>query len=161
MQYITNATFIINIVRTDISIIENVEIQTIKEIIGEVNNELGIRIDEHVNIRPITSRSSKGKLQISLSKRRYLSVIDVKLLNVAYTNKKNSILITDDKQVRVTAKAKGIRSYTTPQYIAFMIKNKLITPNEGISFLSDLKEIYIRPKDIEAVIRRIKKWKVK
>ncbi len=161
MRYVVNATFIINISRTDIGIIENVEIQTIKEIIEEINNELGIRIDQHLNIKTISSKISKGKLKISTSKRRYLSTIDIKLLNVAYANKKNCILVTDDKQVRTTAKGNSIRSYTTPQYIGYMIKNKLVTHNEGISFLSDLKEIYIRPKDIEAVVKRIKKWKVR
>ena len=159
MQYVVNATFIINISRTDIGIIENIEIHTIKEIIEEVNNELGIRIDEHLNIKPISSKISKGKLKISTSKKRYLSAIDIKLLNVAYANKKNCILVTDDKQVRTFAKGNSIRSYTTPQYIGYMIKNKLVTLNDGISFLNDLKRIYIRPKDIEAVLKRIKKWR--
>lgn len=158
MQYITNATFIINTSRTNIGIIENIEIHTIKEIIEEVNNELGIKISEHVNIKTI---SSKGKLNISKSKRRYLSTSDIKLLNVAYANKKNCILITDDKQVRATAKINSIRSYTTPQFISFMIRNKVLTLDEGIPYLSDLKKIYIRPKDIDKVLTRIKKWKVK
>jgi hypothetical protein len=161
MRYITNATFIINISRTNIGIIENIEIQTIKEIIEEVNNELGIKIDKQVNVKRISSKISKEKLRISSAKRRNLSTIDIKLLNVAYANKKNCILITDDKQVRAIAKANSIRSYTTPQYIGYMIKIKLVTHNEGISFLKDLKRIYIRPKDIESVIRRIKKWKVR
>ena len=159
MRYVVNATYIINISRTNIGIIENIEIHTIKEIIEEVNNELGIRIDEHLNIKPMSSKVSKGKLKISSSKRRYLSTIDIKLLNVAYANKKNCILVTDDKQVRAIAKGNSIRSYTTPQYIGYMIKNKLVTPNEGILFLNDLKKIYIRPKDIETVLRRIKKWR--
>ena len=159
MRYVVNATFIINISRTNIGIIENIEIHTIKEIIEEVYNELGIRIDEHLNIKPMSSKISKGKLKISTSKRRYLSAIDIKLLNVAYANKKNCILVTDDKQVRTIAKGNSIRSYTTPQYIGYMIKNKLVTLNEGISFLNDLKGIYIRPKDIEMVLKRIKKWR--
>lgn len=158
MRYITNATFIINIARTNIGIMENIEIQTIKEIIEEVNNELGIRIDEHVNIKKI---SSKGKLNISKSERRYLSAIDTKLLNVAHANKRNCILVTDDRRLRTTAKANSIRSFTTPQFIVFMIRNKILTLNEGISFLNDLKKIYIRPKDIETVLKRIKKWKVR
>lgn len=159
MQYVVNATFIINISRTNIGIIENIEIYTIKEIIEEVNNELGIRINEHLNIKPISSKISKGKLKISTSKRRYLSAIDIKLLNVTHANKKNCILVTDDKQVRTIAKGNSIRSYTTPQCIGYMVKNKLVTLDEGISFLNDLKEIYIRPKDIEAVLKRIKKWR--
>lgn len=158
MRYITNATFIINIAKTNIDIIENIEIQTIKEIIEEVNNEMGIRIDEHVNIKRI---SSKGKLKISKSKERYLSAIDIQLLNVAYADKKNSILITDDRRLRTTAKANKIRSYTTPQFIGLLIRNKDLTFDEGISFLSGLKKIYIRPKDIDKVMERIKKWKVR
>jgi predicted nucleic acid-binding protein len=158
MRYITNATFIINIARTNIGIIENIEIQTIKEIIEEVNNELGIRIDEHVNIKKIFS---KGKLNISKSERRYLSAIDIKLLNVAYANKRNCILVTDDRRLRTTAKANSIRSYTTPQFIGLMIINKDLTLDEGISFLSGLKKIYIRSKDIDKVMERIKKWKVR
>ncbi len=161
MRFIVNATFIINISRTNIGIIENIEIHTIKEIIKEVNNELGIRIDEHVNIKPISSKTSKEKLKISTSKRRTLSAIDIKLLHVAYADKKNCIMVTDDKQVRTIAKGNSIRSFTTPQYIGYMIKNKLVTLNEGISFLNDLEKIYIRPKDIEAVLKRIKKWKVR
>jgi predicted nucleic acid-binding protein len=158
MRYITNATFIINIVRTNIGIIESIEIQTIKEIIEEVNNELGIRVDEHVNIKKI---SSKGKLTISKSERRYLSATDIELLNVAYANKKNCILVTDDRRLRTTAKANSIRSYTTPQFIGLLIRNKDLTLDEGISFLSVLKKIYIRPKDIDKVMARIKKWKVR
>jgi predicted nucleic acid-binding protein len=158
MRYITNTTFIINIARTNIGVIENIEIQTIKEIIEEVNNELGIKIDEHANIKKI---SSKGKLNISKSKKRYLSAIDIKLLNVVYTYKKNCILVTDDRRLRTTAKANSIRSYTTPQFIGLMIRNKVLTLNEGISFLNDLKKIYIRPKDIDKVQARIKKWKVR
>ena len=159
MRYIVNTTFTINVSRTNIGIIENIEVHTIKEVIEETTNELGIRIDEYVNIKQISSKISKGKLKISSSKRRYLSTIDIKLLNMAYANKKNSILITDDKQVRTIAKANNIRSYTTPQYIGYLIKNNLIAANEGISFLDDLKKIYIRPKDIEAVLKRIKKWR--
>jgi hypothetical protein len=158
MRYITNATFIINIARTNIGIIESIEIQTIKEIIEEVNNELGIRVDEHVNIKKI---SSKGKLNLSKSERRYLSTIDIKLLNVAHVNKKNCILITDDRRIRITAKANRIRSYTTPQFIGFMIRNNILSFDEGVRFLSDLKKIYIRPRDIDKVQARIKKWKVK
>ncbi len=159
MRYIVNTTFTINISRTNIDIIENVEIYTIKEIIEETTNELGIRIDEHVNIIPISARIKKEKLKISSTKRRSLSVTDIKLLNVAYANKKNCILITDDRQVRIIAKANNIRCYTTPQYIAYMIKNELITVKEGITFLNNLKKIYIRPKDIEAVLKSIKKWR--
>jgi rRNA maturation endonuclease Nob1 len=158
MRYITNATFIINIASTNIGVIENIEIQTIKEIIKEVNNEMGIRIEEHANIKTI---SSKGNLNISKSKRRYLSTIDIKLLNVAYANKKNCILVTDDKRVRTIAKANNIRSNTTPQFISFMIRNKVLTFDEGLLYLSDLKKIYIRPKDIDKVLVRIKRWKVK
>ncbi len=159
MQYVVNATFIINVSKINIGIIENIELHTVKEILEEINNELGIRLDKYLNIKQIYGKSSNGKLEISTSKKRYLSVIDIKLLNVAYTNKKNCIIITDDKQVRAIAKGNSIKSYTTPQFIGNMIKNKLLTHNEGISFLSELKEIYIRPKDIETVIKRIRKWR--
>ncbi len=159
MQYVVNATFIINVSKINIGIIENIELHTVKEILEEINNELGIRLDKYLNIKQISGKSSNGKLEISTSKKRYLSVIDIKLLNVAYTNKKNCIIITDDKQVRAIAKGNSIKSYTTPQFIGNMIKNKLLTHNEGISFLSELKEIYIRPKDIETVIKRIRKWR--
>ncbi len=159
MRYIVNATFTINISRINIDIVENIEIHTIKETIEEATNELGIRIDEYVNIIPISARIKKEKLKISSTKRRSLSATDIKLLNVAYANKKDCILITDDRQVRIIAKANNIRCYTTPQYIAYMIKKELITFKEGITFLNNLKKIYIRPKDIEAVLKRIKKWR--
>ncbi len=161
MQYIVNATFTINVSKTNIGIIENIEIHTIREVLEETANELGIRIDEYVNIITISTGIKKGKLNIPSAKRRSLSSTDIKLLNVAYANKKDCILITDDRQVRIIAKTNNIRSYTTPQYIAYMVKKKLITFKEGITFLNNLKKIYIRPKDIEAVLKRIKKMEMK
>jgi predicted nucleic acid-binding protein len=159
MRYIVNATFTINISRTNIDIVENIEFHTIKETIEEATNELGIKIDEYVHMIPISPGIKKGKLKIPSTKRRSLSATDIKLLNMAYVNKKDCILITDDKQVRFIAKANNIRSYTTPQYIAYMVKKELISYKEGITFLNNLKKIYIRPKDIEAVLKRIKKWR--
>ena len=159
MQYIVNATFTINVSRTDIGIMENIELSTIGEVIEETTNELGIRIDDHVNIKPISQKTTKEKPKIPSTKKKHLSNTDIKLLNVAYANRKNCILITDDKQVRGIAKGNSIRSYTTPQYIGYMIKNNLITANDGISFLNELWKIYIRPKDINAVLKRIKKWR--
>jgi len=159
MQYIVNATFIINVLRTDIGIMENMEVITIKEVLEETTYELGIKIDDHVNIKSISTKTTKEKLKVPSAKRRLLSAIDVKLLNVAYAGKKNCILVTDDKQVRIMAKSNYVRSYTTPQYIAYLIKNNMIEANEGVSFLNKLRRTYIRPKDIDAVLKRIKKWR--
>jgi len=159
MQYIVNATFIINVSRTDVGIMENMEVSTIKEVIEETTYELGIKISDHVDIKSISTKTTKEKLRIPSAKRKLLSSIDIKLLNVAYANRKNCILITDDKQIRTMAKTNHVRSFTAPQYIAYMIKNKMIDANEGISFLNNLKRIYIRPKDIDAVLKSIKKWR--
>jgi hypothetical protein len=159
MQFIVNATFTINVSRTDIGIMEDIEVSTIEEVIEETANELGIQIDDHVVIRLISAKKGKKTPTISSAKRRQLSSTDIKLLNAAYANRKNCILITDDKQIRVLAKSNNIRSYTTPQFIGYMINNNMITTNRGAAFLDDLKRIYIRPKDIDSVLRRIRKWR--
>jgi hypothetical protein len=41
----------------------------------------------------------------------------------------------------------------------FLIKKNIITMNNGISFLNDLKEYYLRSKDIETILKSIKKWR--
>ena len=82
-----------------------------------------------------------------------------KLLYLANKNKRSGILITDDKILRTIAKDNKIKCYTTPQFIVYLIKNNLVTKNNGISFMKKLQEIYIRPKDIDVVITRINSWR--
>jgi len=159
MQYIVNATFLINTIKTNIGIIESIELNTIQNVIEEVETELGIGIKNEMNIKISTVRDKKYKIKIPKSKQRMLSFTDLKLLGIAYERKKSCILVTDDKQLRTIAKHFQIHSYTTPLFIAFMIKNNLISKDKGISFLSTLKEYYIRPKDVVIILNRIKKWR--
>jgi len=159
MQYIVNATFLINTIKINIGIIESIELNTIQDVIKEVEIELGIGIKNEINIKILTVRDKKNQINIPKSKHRMLSFTDLKLLKTAYKCRKSCILVTDDKQIRSIARSFQIRCYTTPLFIAFMIKNNLVSKDNGISFLSNLKEYYIRPKDIEIILKRIKKWR--
>ena len=159
MQYIVNATFLINTIKTNISIIDALELNTIQNVLDEVETELGIGIESEINIKILNTRVKKDQITIPKSKQRMLSFTDIKLLQIAYERKKNCMLVTDDKQLRSIAKSFKIRCYTTPLFIAFMIKNDLIPKDSGISFLNDLKEYYIRPKDVMIVLKNITKWR--
>jgi len=159
MQYIVNATFLINTIKTNIGIIESIELNTIQDVIEEVETELGIGVKNEINIKILTIRDKKNQIKIIKLKQRILSFTDQKLLGIAYERKKGCILVTDDKQLRTIAKNLQIRCFTTPVFIAFMIKNNLISKDKGISFLNNLKEYYIRPKDIVIILKRIKKWR--
>ena len=159
MQYIVNATFLINAIKTDLGIIESIELYTIQNVIEEVEIELGIGVKNEINIKILTIRDKKNQIKVPKSKLRMLSFTDLKLLITAFDRKKSYILVTDDKQLRSIAKNFQIRCYTTPLFIAFMIKNNLIPKDKGISFLNNLKEYYIRPKDVVTILKYIKKWR--
>ena len=159
MQYIVNATFLINTIKTDIGIIESIELNTIQNVIEEVEIELGFGVKNEININILTVEDKKKQIKVLKSNQRMLSFTDLKLLKTAYVQKKNCILVTDDKQLRSIAKNFQIRCYTTPLFIAFMMKKKLIAKEKGISFLNDLKEYYIRPKDVVKILKHIKKWR--
>ncbi|WP_455393256.1 hypothetical protein [[Eubacterium] cellulosolvens] len=159
MQYIVNATFLINTIKTNMEIIESIELNTIQNVIKEVETELGIGIKNEINIKILTVRDKKYQIKIPKSKQRLLSFTDLKLLKTVYDRRKSCILVTDDKQLRAIAKSLQIRCYTTPLFIAFMIKNNLIQKDKGTLFLNNLKECYIRPKDVVTILNHIKKWR--
>ena len=159
MRYITNATFLINIAKTDIGIIKEFEFVTIDDVLNETANEIGIRLERQINIRTDVGKDVKKKVKIDTAKVKSLSSTDIRLLNIANTRKRSCILISDDRVVRAVAKENKIKSYTTPQFIAYMVKTDQLSKNKGLLFLNDLKTIYIRPGDIEKVINRITKWR--
>jgi len=159
MQFITNATFLINIAKTDIGIVKEFEFVTIDDVLNETLNEIGIKLERQINIKTGVGKDAKKKINIDTAKVKSLSLTDIKLLNIAYTKKRSCILISDDRVVRAVAKKNKITCYTTAQFIAYMVKTGQLSKNEGLLFLNDLKEIYIRPRDIEKVMNRIKKWR--
>jgi hypothetical protein len=156
MRFIVNATFLINTIKTDINILDSVQLHTIQSVVQEVNIELGIDILSELKVELIsTIKTDKQELKIPKTKLKLLSITDQKLLQTALAHRKNSILVTDDKALRAQAKALRIRCYTTPVIIALLIKYGKIPETTGIQFLEELSEIYIRPKDIETVLARI------
>ena len=161
MQFITNTTLIINTIKTNIGIIEPIKLSTIQNVIEEVETELGIGIGNEINIEIVTLKDKKNQITVPKAEQRTLSVTDLKLLAIAYERKKSCIFVTDDRKLRGLAKSYQIQCYTTPLFIAFLIKKKLITKNDGISFLGTLAEHYIRPKDIVTILEHIKKMEMK
>ena len=159
MRFIINSTFLINTINTDISIINNIGLSTISEVLAEVGFETGIEAEKELEITKLSSKKKQDPMKISKNKQRLLSTTDIRLLQLSLKNRRSSVLITDDRQLRTIAKENKIRCYTTPQMIAFMIKKDVIEKKRGIEFLQKLKEIYIRPSDIDVVLGRIDKWR--
>lgn len=159
MQFVVNSTFLINIINTDISIINDIKFTTIPEVLAEVSYETGIEVDNELNINVLSSKVKHERIRFMEKKQRLLSSTDKKLLNLSLKNKRSSSLITDDKQLRSIAKENKIRCYTTPQLIAFMIKKELCNKKRGTEYLQKLKDVYIRPSDIDMVLKRIDKWR--
>ena len=157
MQYIINSTFSINIINTDISLVNDIEFCTIPEVIEETGYETGIDMQKDLSVKALSSNIKTKDLEISKTKLRLLSSTDRKLLNLANKRKRSSMLITDDRQLRTVARDNGIRCYSTPLFIAYLIKNKIIETKRGVSFMYKLKDVYIRPKDIDAVLKHIGK----
>lgn len=155
MQIIANATFLINIIKTDIRILEMMNFATINSIAIEVENELGIKLDE-LNIGTLKAESSNP--HIPKNKQPLLSNADISLINLSFKHRNSCTLVTDDKILRGVAKKNKIKCFTTPQFIAFLLKKRKISKAECRSFLNLLKENYIRRKDIEKVLNRIERW---
>ena len=159
MKFISNSTFIINILNTDISILDKIEVLTIPRVYQEVSYELGIDLNVESNIKKIQPQKSNPK--IPPAKQDKISYTDLNLLKTAFKNRQNYILITDDKVLRSLAKNNKIKTYTTPQIIFFIVNKAKISINYANSFLNKLKAIYIRPKDIDRIKEYINKRKRK
>lgn len=157
MQVIVNTTFLINIISSDISVLEKIVAKTITEVFDEIYFELGIDLKSESNVKII--ETEKSKINLPITKRKKISNMDYKLLTTANKNKKKCILITDDKILRQLAISNKIRTYTTPQFIIFMFKKSKLSFKETLSVLNKIKMIYIRPKDIDKVEEYIYKWK--
>jgi hypothetical protein len=138
-------------------VVNDINFLTIPEVIEETGFETGVDMLKSLSVKTLSSNLKLKNLAVPRTKLQLLSSTDRKLLNLVNTKKRSSMLITDDRQLRTVAREKNIRCYSTPLFIAYLIKNKMIEARRGVSFMNKLKEIYIRPKDIDAVIKHMEK----
>jgi len=155
MQIIVNATFLINTLRIKSEILQLIQLSTIKNVADEIQNELGVEIDNY-NIEILQKKS--GNIDLSNDKKNRLSNTDVSLLNTCYKNRKECILVSDDLLLKNTAYENNIKCYTTPEFMAYLLRKDKINRNQCITFLNNLKKIYIRTKDIDKILKRIERW---
>ncbi len=155
MQIIVNATFLINTLRTEPEILRKMKLFTIKNVAAEIENELGININDS-NIDIIQTGS--GKLDLSNDKKGRLSTTDINLLKTCHIHRKGCILVSDDLLLKNTASENDIRCYTTPEFAAYQLKKGVITKQQCVKFMNILKKIYIKPKDIDKILKRIESW---
>jgi len=131
MQIIVNATFLINTLK-------------IKSEIDDFNIEI--------------LQKEPDSIEINNDKKQRLSSTDISLLNTCHKLRKQCILVSDDLVLKNTASENNIKCYTTPEFAAFLLKNDKISKDQCFAFLNNLKKIYIRTKDIDKVLKRIKEW---
>ena len=155
MQIIVNATFLINTIRIKSEILQLIQLSTIKNVADEIQNELGVEIDNY-NIEILQKES--GSIDLSNDKKQRLSSTDVSLLNTCYKYRKLCILVSDDLLLKNTAYENNIKCYTTPEFAAYLLRKGNINRTQCITFLNSLKKIYIRTRDIEKVLKRIEGW---
>lgn len=155
MQIIVNATFLINAIRIKSEMLPLIQLSTIKKVADEIQNELGVGIDNY-NIEILQKES--GKFDLSNDKKNRLSSTDISLLNTCYNNRKLCILVSDDLLLKNTACEINIKCYTTPEFMAYLLRKDKINRNQCITFLTNLKKIYIRTRDIDKVLKRIEGW---
>jgi len=155
MQIIVNATFLINTLRTEPEILRKMKLFTIKNVAVEIENELGININDS-NIEIIQTGSAK--LDLGNDKKGRLSTTDINLLKTCYIHRKVCILVSDDLLLKNTASENDIKCYTTPEFAAYQLKKCAITKQQCVKFMNILKKIYIRPKDIDKILKRIESW---
>lgn len=155
MQIIVNATFLINTLRTQPEILRKMKLSTIRNVATEIENELGIDINDF-NIQIIQTVS--GKLDVSNDKKGRLSTTDINLLKTCHLHRKECILISDDLLLKNTASENDIKCYTTPEFAAYQLKKSVITKQQFVKFMNILKKIYIRPRDIDKILKRIESW---
>lgn len=152
MQIIVNATFLINVIRTDAGMLEKRNLVTTGGIAMEVENELGVKLDVAL------LKAEMGGASIPEDKKGLLSDSDINLLNLSFERKDSCILVTDDKQLRKVAKSNGIKCLTTPLFMTFLLRRGEISRERCASFLNLLRDTYIRKRDVEKVLRRIEGW---
>ncbi len=152
MQIVVNATFLINIIKTDVRMLDKHSYSTIEGVLNEVEKELTINLSSF----HISTMKPKHSLELSDQDMEHLSPTDVNLIRAA--SEKGSILVTDDRQLRKIAKEQGINCYTTPQFAAYLLKRNEMSKIECTSFLENLMKIYIRKKDVRKVQKYIQKW---
>ncbi|HWQ96120.1 MAG TPA: hypothetical protein VN368_01985 [Candidatus Methylomirabilis sp.] len=128
---------------------------TIKNVANEIENELGININDS-NIDIIQTGSEK--LDLSNDRRGRLSKTDINLLKTCHTHRKECILVSDDLLLKNIASENDIKCYTTPEFAALQLKKRVITKQQCVRFMNMLKKIYIRPKDIDKILKRIEGW---
>lgn len=155
MQIIVNATFLINTIRIKSEILQLIQLCTIKDVADEIQTELGVEID-NFNIEILQKKS--GSIDLSNDKKQRLSSTDVSLLNTCYNHRKQCIVVSDDLLLKNTAYENNIKCYTTPEFVAYLLRKGKINKNQCIMFLNNLKKIYIRPRDIDKVLKRIERW---
>jgi rRNA maturation endonuclease Nob1 len=155
MQIIVNATFLINTIRIKSEILQLIQLSTIKNVADELQNELGVELDNY-NIEILQKESCS--IDLSNDKKQRLSSTDISLLNTCYKNRKLCILVSDDLLLKNTAYENNINCYTTPEFMAFLLRKGKINRTQCITFLNNLKKIYIRTRDIDKVLKRIEGW---
>lgn len=152
MQIVINATFLINVVRTDVRMLEKLSYSTIESVFAEVEKELGVNL----KVFDIKIVKPKRNIELSTQDMERLSSTDVNLIRAA--SEKDSLLVTDDRQLRRIAKERRIKCYTTPQFVAYLLKRNEISKATCSSFLENLAKNYIRKKDVKKVLRHIERW---
>jgi rRNA maturation endonuclease Nob1 len=155
MQIIVNATFLINTLRTEPEILQKLKLSTIKSVATEIENELGIDINDF-KIPIIQTESSK--LDLSNDKKERLSKTDINLLGTCYQHRKQCILVSDDILLKNIASENDIKCYTTPEFASHQLKKSEISKPQCVKYLNTLKKIYIRPRDIDKILKRIESW---
>jgi len=81
MQIIVNATFLINTLRTEPEILREMKLFTIKNVATEIENELGININDS-NIEIVQTGS--GKLDLSNDNKGRLSTTEIILVKTCH-----------------------------------------------------------------------------
>lgn len=155
MQIVVNATFLINTLRTEPDMLRRLKLATIKSVALEVENELGIAIDDF-NIEILQVESSRP--EISSDRKQRLSDTDINLLKTCYEHRSRCIMVSDDLQLKNTASENNIKCYTTPEFAAYLFKKGEISRQQCIRFLNILRKLYIRQRDIDKILKRIEGW---
>ncbi len=88
MQIIVNATFLINTLRTRPEILRKMKLSTVKNVAAEIENELGININDF-NIEIIQTGSEK--LDLGNDKKGRLSTTDINTDFRTPLNRHNSL----------------------------------------------------------------------
>ena len=159
MQYLVNATFLINSARSDFSFIEDIELSTLDSVLYEVELEIGMDVGIIIKFNKVHPKKKGSGINIPKNRLKQLSAVDKNLLYTAFEEKKGTLLVTDDGVIRRVAKDNRIRCLTTPKFIAYIVRHSHVDYNDALVFLSKLRHSYIRPKEVDDAIKQMKKWK--